>query len=90
MPGAFDSGRDLAHRLVANSTLSFVIARGEIQERLIRRYERLLRAEVASATRQVGRRAEDPARRLGHDVGAAMAAARKAAALRTGQRLTAD
>jgi hypothetical protein len=53
--------------------------RGEIQQRLIRRYELLLREEVANARRQPGsaRPAALGARSLGADVVTAVAGARK-------------
>jgi hypothetical protein len=54
--------------------------RGDAQERLIRRYERLLRAEVAIAARRPGRAGGSAANRFSRDVNATLDAARKAAA----------
>jgi hypothetical protein len=54
--------------------------RGDLQERLIRRYERLLRAEVINAARLPGRAGGAAKQRFGREVGDAVSAARKAAA----------
>ena len=52
---------------------------GDIQQRLIQRYEQVLRAEVANARRRPGG-PRSVAAAVSRDVAGAMAAARKAAA----------
>jgi hypothetical protein len=62
---------------------------GDIQERLIRRYEQLLRAEVANARRRPGGpRQPGVAAAVSRDVAATIAAARKAAGKAADRRPT--
>jgi hypothetical protein len=60
---------------------------GDIQQRLIRRYEQLLRAEVANARRRPGRGRGPVAAELTPDVATTIAAARKAAGKPAERRL---
>jgi hypothetical protein len=60
---------------------------GDSQQRLIRRYEQLLRAEVANARRRPGRRGGPASTGLTRDVATTIAAARKAAGKAAERRL---